>query len=170
MAVELSNDLYYEAKGPKQIFDKITKEESEKFPGFEHLVFAKIKFLFRDKLPGNGWNKLGKLQRVNDLYWSLVDLDFIVVLNRQLWDEMELKQKITLTLHLISKIKVYYKKSDGKRTLKRPDGEVNYDITPSGRINYKVIPPDVEVFESVSERFANEYNSLKELSISAEEQ
>jgi hypothetical protein len=170
MSVELSNELYYDASGPEKIFDKITKEEAEKFPGFEHLVFAKIKFLFKDKLAGSGWNKLGKLNRVNDLYWSLLDLDFIIVLNKQIWDKMEIKEKVTLVLHVISKIKVYYKLSSGKRTLRRPSGEVNYDITSNGRINYKVIPPDVEVFESVSERFADEYNKLKELSIAEEKE
>lgn len=168
--VKISSKLYYDAESPKKLFDKITQEESERFPGYDHLIFAKFKFLFKDKLGGEGWNKLARLSRMNDLYWSLLDIDFIIVFNKQIWEKMEIKQKITLMLHLLSKIKVYYKKSSGKRTLKKPEGEANFDITPTGRINYKIVAPDIEAFEKVSKRFSNEYDSLKELSMKSEEE
>jgi hypothetical protein len=163
--VALSNKLFYEAEAPYSIYKKIIGEKAEEFPGFDHLVFSKIKFFFKDTLSGTGWNKLGRIVRTNDLYWSLLDIDFIFIINKQLWDKMEIKQKITLILHLISKIKVYYKKSNGKKTLKKPDNsaDANFDITSSGRINYKLVSPDVETFESVSQKFSGEYNTLKEL-------
>lgn len=167
--VTMSSKIYYNAEAPEKLFKKITEEESEKFPGYEHLVFAKFKFLFKDTLSGNGWNKLVRLNRVNDLYWCLIDLDFVIVFNKKTWDKMDIKQKITLMLHVLSKIRVYYKTSSGKRTLKKPAGDVSLDITPSARINYKVIAPDIEAFENVSKRFSEQYDSLKELSMNSEE-
>jgi hypothetical protein len=169
--IKLSNKLFEEAEEAKFFYDKILS--SDKFQGFDHLVFAKIKFLFKDNLKGSGWNKLGRVIRVNDLYWSLIDTDFMIIFNKLLWGCMETQEKITLILHFLSKIKVYYKYVvGGKRSFKKPENksEANFDITPTGRINYKIVSPDIEKFQNLSEKFTDSYNSLQKLATNENEE
>ena len=168
--VEISGRPYEDAPECEKAVSTIIS--SEKFPEHKHLAFAKIKCLFKEKLSGYGWDNLGKVMKVNDLWWSLTDLDVLIIVNKTVWSCLGTTEKMTLMLHFLSKIKVYYKyNSKEKKTLTPPkDGaSADFDITYSGRINYKIVPPDIEEFESVASRFGESYEKLKQASSIAKE-
>jgi len=168
--VELSGKPYEDAPECDKAISTITS--SEKFPEHKHLLFAKIKCLFKENLTGYGWDNLGKVLKVNDMWWSLTGHDIIIVINKTIWDCLGTQEKMTLILHFLSKIKVFYKyNSKAKKTLVPPkEGDsANFDITFSGRINYKIVPPDIEEFEKVASKFGESYEKLKEASSIAKE-
>jgi hypothetical protein len=163
--IELSGKAFVPALSCDKVIDFILK--SEKFPEHKHLVFAKINSFFKEKMSGEGWNNLGKVFRVNDFWWSITNIDIVIIVNEEVWKNLATREKITLMLHFLSKIKVYYKYNNKrKKTLKPPseNESADYDITFSGRINYKIVPPDIEEFENVSSKFKESYEELKKVS------
>lgn len=83
---------------PAPEVEKIARDLIAKYHG--HLINAKIKYLFR-RGPWTSQKRetLGKATKVSGVNQYLTGLDFIIMINIEVWDQLNDKEKIALVDH-----------------------------------------------------------------------
>lgn len=106
-----------------------------------HLNEARIALAWRKewKEDKDGLLVLGKCKKTSDLEKELHPFDFIVLLNREMWEALDEEQRLALVDHELCHAQVTLDGTEAKRDDR-------------GRIVYRVRKHDVEEFREVVER------------------
>jgi hypothetical protein len=116
------------------------------------LAEARIALAWRINLnpDADGRLVLGKCQKVSDLHKELADYDFIVILNREAWDEFSDAQRLALLDHELSHATV----------ARDQDGQPKLDER--GRAVFRLRKHDIEEFRDVVARHGCYKEDLRE--------
>ncbi len=76
--------------------------------------FVKFKILVNDKL-----KEIGKVGKANDITKHLTDIDVVVVVNEQIFEQLEPSQKMIIAEELLAGVS--FNQENGKVTINKPD-------------------------------------------------
>lgn len=107
----------------------------------EKAAGARFNFVFKD---GKA-EVIAKSQKVPKMWKDLgvIDADFLIVINAELWKELSREQKEAGTLHEICHCEV--------------------EVKDDGSYNYKIIPHEIEDFHLVYEKYGDYMGELNKL-------
>lgn len=99
------------------------------------LASAKFKFLFKDKVSKKGGREvLGTVKKMSDLFVYLIDVDYLVEVPDEVWNNLDDTKRNALVDHLLERC---YGEEDEK----------------TGTMKWKVRDPDVNEFASILRRY-----------------
>lgn len=145
---------------------------------FEHLPIQ-FQVWVKDTLKGEGYDKYGKIKYFSDdLLHNLTGLDFVFILNEEIWDAIQEKNRLAIIEHFLLRIEPmceYQEDGVDKKTKcmfkELPDiANLNFTfvLTKSGRIKFKIIKPFGEFPEIIS-RYGDWNMDIREIKNSFKE-
>lgn len=111
-----------------------------------NLASARFRFLFKDKAGKKGGKPvMGTVKKMSDLMVYLVDVDFMMEIPTEIWNELDNTKRTALVDHL----------------LERCTGEESEE---NGEMKWGVREPDVHEFNSILRRYGAWTTELEEFS------
>lgn len=115
------------------------------------LATARFRYLFKEKASKKGGKPvMGSVKKMSDLMIYLINVDFMVEIPLDIWNELDNTKRTALVDHL----------------LERCSGEEDEE---TGEMKWKVREPDVHEFSSILRRYGAWTNELAEFSSVAKE-
>jgi hypothetical protein len=115
------------------------------------LATARFRFLFKEKASKKGGKPvMGSVKKMSDLMIYLINVDFMVEVPLEIWNDLDNTKRTALVDHL----------------LERCSGEEDEE---TGDMKWKVREPDVHEFSSILRRYGAWTNELAEFSSVAKE-
>jgi hypothetical protein len=177
MIEEINSDIYLNQFKRREDIENFIKEEfldkKDKYPEHEHLNYATLHVYSVETLTGKHYERYGKLKYIrDDLVYNLCQVDFVILLNDEVWGAMLTERRRALIDHFLQRIVALYEWED-QETGKRVKGEfydipldpginLRFQVSKSGRYRWKIRNPIGE-FPAVLKRYGTWNTDVKDM-------
>lgn len=146
----------------------------EEYPEHQHLNYANLHVYGFETSNSKGYDRYGKIKYIRDdlIYTMTNGVDFVLLINEEIWDSAPDKQRLAIIDHFLHKIKAQYEWEDPE-TQKKIKGEfedipndpginLRHQTTKSGRFRWKIAKP-VGEFPEVIRRHGGWNTEIKDM-------
>ncbi len=148
-------------------------DKPKEYPEHEHYKYVNIHVYAVDNIKSKGYDRFGKIKYItDDLIYTMSGVDFVLIINDEIWSSMQDYRRKALIEHFLFKYKPQYQWEDPE-THKIVKGEyddipdipgidIKFQVTASGRFKYKKHEP-VGEFPAVIRRYGGWNVDIKDI-------
>ena len=146
----------------KYIHDEFLSKP-DRYPEHQHLNNAMLHVYTIESLNAKGYERYGKIKYISDdLMFILTGIDFLLILNEEIWDSTPDIRRKAIIDHFLFKVKAQYEwecpetqkvvKGEFDDIPKDPGINLRFQTTKSGRFRWKIVKPIGE-FPEIIKRY-----------------
>jgi hypothetical protein len=170
---EAVHTKYHRRRDVEEFISNEFLSKTGEYPEHEHFKYATIHVYAVDNINSNGYDRFGKIKYIrDDLMYTITGVDFVIIINEEIWESMQEYRRKALIEHFLYEIKAQYQWEDPE-THKIVKGEyedipnipginVKFQITSSGRFKWKTRKP-VGEFPEVIRRYGGWNVDIKDV-------
>jgi len=143
------------------------------YPEHEHLNYSTMHVYIFESSKAQGYDKYGKIRYVrDDLVYTMTGVDFVLLLNEEIWDAASTDRRKAIIDHFFHKIRAQYQwedpetqkiaKGDYYDVPKEPGIDLKFQVSKTGRIKWKIVKPIGE-FPEIIRRYGGWNVDVKDL-------